>query len=109
MPNSIHPVVTDERGMRAAVGEALSTISTARLPQWLFEQSEEPEELAEPPQEGPSHWLFVPAPTGYSVRERAGPPPARGDRFRLDGIEYRTSVVSRSPFRDGRRCAYLQL
>jgi len=88
--------------MRTAVGEAISTISTARLPQWLFEQSEEP------PRQSLWHWLFVPATTGYAVREHGGPAPARGDRFLLDGVEYGVSVVRHSPFLDGRLCAYLQ-
>jgi hypothetical protein len=53
-------------------------------------------------------WLFVPAPSGYSlVTYELGEPLLRGDPIRLDGREYRVAVVAGSPIRDGRKCLYL--
>ena len=88
--------------MRAAVGEALSAISTERLPRTLFAQSNE---LVPQPA---SHWLFVPSPLGYALREHAGPDPVRGGVLVLDGVEYRITRVGGSPFLDGLPCAYLE-
>jgi hypothetical protein len=95
-------MLANDGGMRAAVGEALSAISTDRLPRTLFAQSDEP--LPQPP----SHWLFVPSPTGYALREHTGPDPARGGVLVLDGVEYRVTRVGGSPFLDGLPCAYLE-
>lgn len=108
--------------MRAAVGEALSAASASRLPRLLFGGVETPErESAEPAPPDlvlaeaaklPSttlYWLLVPSPRGYTVAEhRTAQRIARGSVIALDGVSYRVAVVAPSPFRDGRRCAYLE-
>ena len=102
MANSLDPVLADERGMRTAVDEAISAISTARLPRSLFAQRDE---LLPAPT---SYWLFIPSPSGYSVREHTGSAPPRGGDLVLDEVTYRVALVGRSPFLDGRMCAYLE-
>lgn len=84
--------------MRAAVGEAMSSISASRLPERLFEPSEK----------RVTFWLFVPSPSGYTMRDEDGEPPSRGEFVELDGIGYRVSTIGPSPFRDGRPCIYLE-
>ena len=91
-------MATDDVDMRAAVGEARSAISAARLPERLFEPSER----------RVSFWLFVPSTSGYTVCEEGGDPPTRGEHVELDGIPYRVSALGPSPFLDGRLCAYLE-
>ncbi len=64
-------------------------------------------ELECPPEE-PSFWLFVSSATGYSLVERQGREPMRGDVVEVDGAEYRVAVVGARSFVDGRRCVYLE-
>jgi len=100
--NTLDPVLANERGMRTAVDEAISAISTARLPRSLFAQRDEI------PPAATSYWLFVPSPSGYSVREHTGSAPPRGGDLVLDEVTYRVALIGRSPFLDGRMCAYLE-
>ena len=59
-----------------------------------------------------AHVVFVPAPGGYALHERPGPPPARGDVVVLEDGEARRAFVvaklARSPLPDDpRACCYL--
>jgi hypothetical protein len=106
--------------MRAAVGEAISTVPASRLPRLLFRGTEaaapetaafpSPEPGLDSPDPRPTvYWLFVPSPQGYSVAEhRSAEPLQRGSPLVLNGLEYRVAVVAPSPFLDGRPCAYLE-
>jgi hypothetical protein len=54
------------------------------------------------------HLLFLWAPTGYQLVERAGEPPAVGSEVELDGRTERVTKVGASPLPgDTRPCAYL--
>jgi len=57
------------------------------------------------------HLLFISTPAGYSLAEREGPAPHRGDRIELPGQQISFVVVKRgaSPLPNDRRsCAYLE-
>ena len=55
------------------------------------------------------HLLFVWSPTGYSLQERDGEPPAVGEEIEVDGRRERVSKIGASPLPgDPRPCAYLQ-
>jgi hypothetical protein len=100
-------VAAGDQGMRAAVGEAISTAPASRLPGLLFGVGVEPGENGGT--RASFSWLLVPSPRGYSVAEhRSEEPLRRGDRIELDGLEYRVAVVAPSPFHDGERCGYLE-
>ena len=99
--------------MRAAVGDAISTTRTSRLPRLLFAGAKAEGQRVQESAATPAsrfYWLFVPSPHGYAVAEhRAAAALARGYMVECDGVSYRVSVVARSPFLDGRLCAYLEL
>jgi hypothetical protein len=98
--------------MRGAVGQAISTTSGSRLPRLLFGEPKArdgADEAPVPAGEAAFFWLLVPSPRGYAVAEHRSPDPiVRGGAIVLDGIEYRVAIIARSPFLDGRQCAYLE-
>jgi hypothetical protein len=104
-------VAADERGMRAAVGEAISAVPASRLPRLLFRGAEgaAADPVPAPDPQPTVYWLLVPSPQGYSVAEhRSAEPLERGSPLAHDGLDYRVAVVAPSPFLDGRPCAYLE-
>jgi hypothetical protein len=65
---------------------------------------------AEAPERPSSHVLFVPAPSGYLLLEREGPPPAAGDGVELpeSGRRFVVARIGRAPLPGERRpCAFL--
>jgi hypothetical protein len=98
--------------MRSAVGKAISATPASRLPNLLFggAAAADPDPALTASGDLPTfYWLLVPSPQGYSVAEhRPAERLERGSVIDLDGTEYRVSVVARSPFLDGRPCAYLE-
>ena len=61
-------------------------------------------------QAGNGHLLFVWSPKGWTMRERAGEPPAKGATVEEDDVVLRVSKVGPSPVPGDRRpCAYTQL
>jgi len=56
------------------------------------------------------HLLFVWSPSGWTLRQREGEPPARGATVEEGDVVLRVSKIGPSPFPgDRRRCAYTQL
>jgi hypothetical protein len=52
--------------------------------------------------------LFVSKPSGYSIVEREGDPPAPGDKVELDEAKFTVAKIGTSPLPgDARPCAYL--
>jgi hypothetical protein len=65
--------------------------------------------LVGPPQAVGGYVLFVAAPTGFSLVERAEAPPAPDELLELDGGVYRVVSVRRSPLpRDRRPCLVVE-
>ena len=69
----------------------------------------QPELVPAPAPEVEGHVLFVGAPTGYALLERAELVPARGSVLDLDGEQYIVLRLGPSPLpADRRRCAFLE-
>ena len=58
---------------------------------------------------GRKYLLFVRTPSGYTLREEEGDPPAVGSEVEADDQKLRVTKVAPSPLpNDDRLCAYLQ-
>ena len=67
-----------------------------------------PEPDAAPPPVQAGHVLFVPAPDGYRLVQRDGPPPDRGAALALEEGAFRVLRLGPSPLPgDRRRCVFV--